>query len=350
MVTVEPFGVLPDGRPVEQYTLESPAGMEVTFLALGGIIRSVKVPDRRGLVADVTPGYDTVEEYLGDVHFHGALIGRYANRIAAGRFVLDGRQYQVTTNDGSNHLHGGRVGFHGALWEVAPFTDARGSGAELSLVSPAGDEGFPGTLDVRVVYLLTADNELHFDYVAATDHPTPINLTQHSYFNLAGHDAGDVLEHELIVRASRYLPVTEEFIPTGELRSVKGTGFDLRTGRTIGAGIASLDGDSPLGGYDHSFVLDDGRHAPAVVARLHEPRSGRSLEIETTEPAVQIYAGSQLGRGESGKGGCRYGPFGAVALETQHFPNAPNEPAFPTTILRPGERYHSHSVYRFVAG
>lgn len=200
---------------------------------------------------------------------------------------------------------------------------------------------------MRVSYLLTADNELHFDYVATTDRATPVSLTQHSYLNLGGHDSGDVLDHELTVRASRYLPVDDKFIPTGDPQPVNGSGFDLRAGRTIADGIRSLDGDMPTGGYDHSFVLDAGRDDSRVVARLYEPRSGRALEIETTEPALQLYAGSQLGRGESGKDGCRYGPYSAVALETQHYPNSPNEPSFPTTILRAGEVYRSHSVYRF---
>jgi aldose 1-epimerase len=351
MVIAAPFGALPDGRPVEQYTLESPSGMEVTFLALGGIIRNLTVPDRHGRLADVTPGYETVQQYLADTQFHGALIGRYANRIAGGRFVLDGREYRISRNDGGNHLHGGVTGFHRALWAVAPFTDARGSGAVLSLTSQAGDEGFPGTLDVRVTYLLTSDDELHFDYLATTDEPTPVNFTQHAYFNLGGHDTRDVLEHEITVHASRYLPVTADFIPSGELRSVQGTGFDLRRSRTLGDGIASLDGASPIGGYDHCFLLDEPRADSAVVARLCDPRSGRTLEIETTEPALQLYTGGQLGarRDEEGKRGVRYGPYSAVALETQHLPNSPNEPAFPTTILRPGESYRSHSVYRFGA-
>jgi aldose 1-epimerase len=341
------FGTMPDGQVVEVHTLANAAGMEVAFLNLGGIICAVKVPDRHGVVADVTPGYDRLSDYLTDTRYFGAIIGRYANRIARGRFVLDDARYQLSTNDGPNHLHGGPGGFHRAIWTVDPFANGCGVGAVLSRTSPAGEEGFPGTLDVRVTYTLTDENELCFDYAATTDHATPVNLTQHSYFNLAGHASGDILDHELTVNASSYLPVDAEIIPTGEIRLVQGTHFDFRTPRAIRADVDAL-GEHPFDGYDHSFVLD--ATAPGVVrpvARLYEPRAGRSLEIETTEPGLQLYSGSQIGRGLNGKDGWHYGPNSALALETQHFPNSPNEGRFPSTILRPGSEYRSRTIYRF---
>jgi aldose 1-epimerase len=338
---------MPDGRLVEMHTLTNPAGMEVAFLSLGGIIRAVKVPDRHGAMTDVVPGYDSLADYLADTRFFGAIIGRYANRIARGRFVLDGETYQLSTNDGLNQLHGGRGGLHRAIWKVEPFTNCAGVGAVLSYTSPSGEEGFPGTLHVRVTYTLTDANELLFDYAATTDHATPVNLTQHSYFNLAGHASGDILDHELTVHASSYLPVDDEIIPTGEIRLVHGTHFDFRTPRAIRADV-DAHGEHPFDGYDHSFVLD-GTAPGAIrpVARLYEPRSGRSLEIETTEPGLQLYSGSQIGRGLNGKDGWHYGPNSSVALETQHFPNSPNEPRFPCTILRPGSECHSRTIYRF---
>jgi aldose 1-epimerase len=345
---VDPFGVTPDGRAVEMHTLSNASGMEVCFLSLGGIIVSVKVPDRHGVHADVTPGYDTLDDYLDDADYFGALIGRYANRIAGGRFELDGTRYELTPNDGPNLLHGGMHGLHRALWTVNTFVRDCSVGAVLTYTSPSGEGGFPGTLSVRVTYTLTDSNELWFDYAATTDAATPVNLTQHLYFNLAGHAAGDVLDHRLTLFASRYLPVNDEIIPTGELRDVEGTPFDFRHERTIGAEMHSRDALLPIDGYDHSFVLDDGTPgATRVAARLYEPGSGRQLEIETTEPGLQLYSGDQLGKGTSGKNGEPYIRHGAVALETQHFPNSPNEPSFPSTILRPGESYSSRTVYRF---
>jgi aldose 1-epimerase len=345
---VDPFGVTPGGRKVEMHTLANASGMEVCFLSLGGIIVSVKVPDRDGAHADVTPGYDTLDDYLADGDYFGALIGRYANRIGGGRFELDGATYTLTPNDGPNLLHGGAHGFHRAIWTVEPFARERSVGAVLTYTSRAGEGGFPGTLGVRVTYTLTDDNELWFDYAATTDAATPVNLTQHLYFNLAGHAAGDVLDHELTLFASRYLPVNDEIIPTGELRPVEGTPFDFRAPRTIGAGMRNRDALLPIDGYDHSFVLDDGSAgSPRLVARLYEPGSGRQLEIETTEPGLQLYSGDQLGKGTTGKNGRPYIRHGALALETQHFPNSPNEPSFPSTILRPGQKYSSRTVYRF---
>jgi aldose 1-epimerase len=348
LLRVQPFGVIPDGDAIELHTLANASGMEVCFLTLGGIIVSVKVPDRDGVLADVTPGYDTLGEYLHDRCYFGALVGRYANRIAGGRFVLDGTTYILAPNDGPNLLHGGAGGFHRVVWNAEPFAHDDSVGAVLTYTSPDGEEGFPGTLKVRVTYTLTDQNELCFDYAATTDAPTPVNLTQHSYFNLAGHASGDILDHQLTLFASCYLPVDDQIIPTGELRDVEGTPFDFRLPRTIGAGIRSRDDELPIDGYDHSFALDDGLASETrLVARLYEPGSGRVLEIETTEPGLQLYSGDQLGGGLTGKGGQPYDRHGAVALETQHFPNSPNVPEFPSTILRPGAEYASRTVYRF---
>ena len=344
---VTPFGTMPGGQAVEMHSLTNAAGMAVSFLNLGGIICAIKVPDRHGNIADVTPGYDCLSDYLADTQFFGAIIGRYANRIARGRFVLDAVTYQLSTNDGPNHLHGGPGGFHRAIWTVESLVGPGSVGAVLHYSSPAGDEGFPGSLDVRVTYTLTDESELHFDYFATTDAATPVNLTQHSYVNLAGHASGDILDHELTVHASGYLPVDRERIPTGEIRLVSGTPFDFRTPRTIRADVDAA-AEHPFDGYDHNFVLDG--TTPGVVrpvARLYEPRSGRVLEIDTTEPGLQLYSGGQIGRGLNGKEGWNYGPNSALALETQHFPNSPNEPRFPTTILRPGMAYRSRTIYRF---
>lgn len=333
------------------HTLINASGMEVRFISFGGIITAIRIPDRYGIVADVSPGYDTLEEYLGDAHYFGALIGRYANRIASGRFELDGVHYTLPTNDGANLLHGGAEGFHHALWRVEPFASETTVGAVLSRTSPDGESGCPGALDVRVTYTLTDANELCFDYYATTSRATPVNLTQHTYVNLAGHGAGEILDHELSLNASHYLPVDDEILPLGELIPVAGTPFDFRIPRTIGSGIRAPDAQLPTYGYDHNFALDGG--APGVMrraARLCEPSSGRTLEIDTTEPGLQLYSGGQLGHGLRGKAGRPYMRHGALALETQHFPNSVNMPSFPSTILRPGEVYRSRTVYRFGIG
>lgn len=333
-----PFGITPAGHAVGMHTLTNPSGMEVSFLSLGGIITAVKVPDRRGVVADVTPGYDTLGEYLEDRHYFGALVGRYANRIAAGRFELDGVRHALPANDGANVLHGGADGFHRAVWRVEPFVRDTHVGAVLSYSSPDGEAGFPGRLDASVRYTLTEANELCFEYAATADRATPVNLTQHLYVNLAGHDAGDILDHQLSLDASHYLPVDEALIPLGDLTPVAGTPFDFRISRSIGGGPS----------YDHCYALDGGAAgAMRRAARLYEPDLGRTLEIDTTEPGLQLYCGGQLGRGLRGKGGRPYVRHGALALETQHFPNSLNIPTFPSTILRPGEVFRSRSVYRF---
>jgi aldose 1-epimerase len=324
--------------------------MTVRFIAYGGSVVSVEVPDRDGRLADVVLGYDSLDGYVDDRYYLGALIGRYANRIAAGRFTLDGRTHTLTVNDGPNHLHGGRRGFHKVPWNVTPFGDAGVTGAVLSYTSVTGDEGYPGTLSASVIYTLTDDNELVFDYAAVADEPTPVNLTHHGYFNLAGHSSGDIRSHELTIAASRYTPVDATLIPTGELRDVAGTPFDFRSPRRIGAALEMPDEQLRIGGgFDHNFVLDrpaDGELALAV--RVYEPRSGRVLEVHTTEPGLQFYSGQALG-GVVGKGGFVYAPFAGMALEPQHYPDSPNHRSFPSTILRPGKGYTSRTVYRFSA-
>jgi len=334
---------------VETFALRNADGVTVRFIAYGGSIVSLEVPDRDGRIADVVLGYDSLDGYIGDRHYMGPLIGRYANRIARGRFTLDGRVHALTVNDGANHLHGGRRGFHKVPWDVTPFEDGGVTGAVLSYTSVTGDEGYPGTLAVSVVYTLTEASELILDYAAITDEPTPVNLTQHAYFNLAGHDAGDVLGHELTIAAARFTPVDAGLIPTGELRDVSGTPFDFRSPRLVGASLGTADEQLRIGkGYDHNFVLDRGGTDDAVefAARLYEPRGGRMLEIYTTEPGMQLYSGGGLA-GVVGKHGCVYGASAGIALETQHFPDSPNQPAFPSTILRSGEGFTSRTVYRF---
>jgi aldose 1-epimerase len=265
------------------------------------------------------------------------LIGRYANRIANGQFTLDGKTYTLALNHPPNHLHGGPGGFHTALWHAETFADESGVGAVLTHVSPDGDEGYPGNLRVRVTYTLTPNDELIFDYLATTDAATPVNLTQHSYWNLAGHDRGNILSHELTLNASHYTPVDATLIPTGEIASVDDTPFDFREPMTIGARL------DEAGGYDHNFVLDAGSFA----ARLYEPACGRVLEIFTTEPAIQVYSGNGLGEHVVGKQWRVYGQHGGIALETQHFPDSPNQPSFPSTILEAGQEFRSRTTYKF---
>jgi aldose 1-epimerase len=334
---------------VETYTLRNRDGLTVRVIAFGGTIVSIETPDRHGAMADVVLGYDTLAGYEADRFYFGALVGRYANRIARGRFTLDGRVHAVTVNDGPHHLHGGRRGFTKVPWNIEPFARSGESGAVLAYTSVTGDEGYPGTLTATVTYTLNDDGELTIDYSAVADEPTPVNLTQHSYFNLAGHDSGDILDHELTVAASRFTPVDPGLIPTGDVCDVSGTPFDLRNARTLRDVLATADEQLLLGsGIDHNFVVDRvGSSDVAFAARLRDPRSGRTVEVLTTEPGIQVYAGGTLVP-VAGKRGAEYGRYAGIALETQHFPDSPNQPGFPSTILRPGERYSSRTVYRFL--
>jgi aldose 1-epimerase len=344
-VTREPFGVLPDGREVFRFGLRN-ARTTVAFISYGGTITSIRVPDREGRVAEVTLAHDTLAGYVEDTRWFGALVGRYANRIAGGRFSLDGRDYALERNDDPNHLHGGSRGFHRALWDVEPRNGDAGGCALLRYTSPAGDGGYPGSLTVRVTYTLTDEDSLIIDYHATTDAPTPVNLTQHSYFNLAGAGAGDILDHELWLNARAFTPVDPTLIPTGEIRGVEGTPLDFTTPTRVGSRIDTADEQlARCGGYDHNFVLE--RHAEAELsfaARLLDPGSGRTLTVLTTEPGIQLYSGNAL---ETAAGD--YGRRAGLTLETQHFPDSPNHPAFPNTILRPGQDFSSRTVYAFSA-
>jgi aldose 1-epimerase len=343
-----PFGKTSDGAPVDIYTLTNSNGIEARITNYGGIVVSLKVPDRDGKLDDVVLGYDTVEEYLKASPYFGALIGRYGNRIAKGRFTLDGKEYTLATNNDENHLHGGLKGFDKVVWTARAMIADRGPGLTLSYLSPDGEEGYPGNLSVKVVYLLTDDNELRIHYSAATDKPTPVNLTNHSYFNLAGQGAGDVLSHRLMIKADRFVPVDKGLIPTGELRPVADTPFDFNKPTAVGARIEEDDEQLKFGGgYDHCWVLNESGGQMALAARVFEPTTGRVMDVLTTEPGIQFYCGNFLDGSNLGKGGKVYEHRYGFCLETQHFPDSPNKPDFPSVILKPGEEYKTDTVYRF---
>ena len=343
----EPFGQTSDGEAVDLYTLTNANGIEMEVTNYGGIVTALRVPGRDGERADVVLGYDALDGYLERNPFFGALVGRYGNRIAGGTFTLDDSTYTLATNNGPNHLHGGVRGFDKRVWQAEPFEDSTGVGLVLTYTSPDGEEGYPGTLEARVTYTLTDSNEVVFDYHATTDKATPVNLTQHTYFNLAGHGAGDILDHEILINAEGFTPVDSTLIPLGEIADVEGTPFDFSEPTAIGLRIE--DGDEQLeraGGYDHNLVLGEAGEMK-LAARVYEPTSGRVMEVRTTEPGVQFYTGNFLDGSITGKDGAVYEQRAGFCLETQHFPNSPNQPSFPSTILRPGEEYTSRTVYRF---
>ena len=356
-VTRGTFGTLPDGTSVELFTLKNASGAEVRITNYGGIVTAIKVPDRSGKLDDVVLGYDSLDGYIKNPTYFGAVIGRYANRIGKAQFKLDGKTYKLAANNGANTLHGGIKGFDKAVWQADPFEKPGSAGVVLTYTSPDGEEGYPGTLATRVTYTFTDANELIADYTATTDKPTVLNLTNHSYFNLAGEGSGDVLAHQLTINADRYTPADATLIPRGELASVAGTPLDFRTSTAIGAHIDADDPQLKLGlGYDHNFVINrqaaankDNELVPA--ARVEEPKTGRILEVSTTEPGVQLYTANHLDGSVVGKAGHAYGKRNAFCLETQHYPDSPNKPSFPTATLRPGETFHSQTVYAFkVAG
>lgn len=342
---LQPFGRLKDGTLIEQCALSNGAGMDVRVLTYGGILSSIVVPDRDGRPGNVVLGFDRLDDYVKRSPYFGAIAGRYANRIANAAFTLDGRTHALNANEGRNTLHGGRAGFDKRVWKATPL----GAGAlALERVSADGEEGFPGRLEVRVVYTVTPDHELRIDYAAVTDRPTVVNLTSHSYFNLAG--AGTALDHRLTLFAEHYTPIGPGAIPNGEVLPVHGTPFDFRTARVIGERIREAHPQLLHGrGYDHNWMLarrsSDGQPVPA--ARLEEARSGRVMEIFTTEPALQFYSGNYLDGTLVGSGGQCYRQGDGLCLETQHHPDAPNQPQFPSTVLRPGEVYRSTTVHRF---
>ncbi len=343
-----PFGKLPDGTAVEVFTLTNAHGVEVRAISYGGIIVSLRTPDRSGHLDDVLLGYDSLEGYLRSSPYFGAIVGRYGNRIAKGRFVLDGVTYRLATNNGPNHLHGGVKGFDKVVWQAEPVRNDSGVGVSFSYVSPDGEEGYPGTLKARVRYLLTNQDELIVDYDATTDKATPVNLTQHSYFNLTGGARRDILDHQLWINANGFTPVDSTLIPTGAIDSVAGTPFDFRTPTAIGARIGQDHRQLRFGGgYDHNFVLQREGTGLAHAARVVEPTTGRTLDIYTTEPGIQFYSGNFLDGTITGKGGQVYGHRFGFCLETQHYPDSPNHPQFPSTILRPGDEYRSRTVFAF---
>ena len=357
-VTSEPFGVTPDGQEVEIFTLRNANGIEVRAITYGGIIVSLRTPDRDGHFDDIVLGYDDLEGYLTETPYFGAIIGRYGNRIAGGSFTLDGESYDLATNNGPNHLHGGVRGFDKVVWGAESFVGQDGVGVVFRYASPDGEEGYPGTLEARVTYTLTDDDLLVIDYHATTDRATPVNLTQHTYFNLAGDGSGDILAHEIQLDASNYTPVDSTLIPTGEIASVAGTPFDFTTPAAIGEHIGQADQQLVNGlGYDHNFVLDRSGGiqmegpAPGLdlypAARVHEPTTERTLEIYTTEPGIQFYSGNFLDGSITGKAGHVYHHRYGFCLETQHYPDSPNQPGFPSTILWPGEEYVSRTVWAF---
>lgn len=351
-VSRTPFGADELGRPVDLFTLRNATGAEVEVLSLGGIIRALRVPDRHGVLGDVVLGHDDAASYRTSRYYLGALVGRYANRLADGAFTIDGVRYDVPANNGTNALHGGPDGFDHRLWQVEPFVHDDAVGVVLQLTSPDGDQGFPGELAVQVTYRWRDDQTLVVDYHATTTAPTPVNLTQHSYFNLRGDASTTVLGHQLTIHASRYTPVDERQIPTGELPFVDGTPFDFRFPRAIGERIRERDPQLATGhGYDHNWALDHASGACVEAARLHDPVSGRELVIATTEPGLQVYTGNHLNGGALGKNGVPITKHSGVALETQHFPDSPNHAGFPSAIIRPGTPYASRTVFAFgIAG
>lgn len=336
------FGKTPEGEQVDLYTMTNANGVTVKVMTHGATLISVEVPDRHGKFANVTLYLDSLKDYLGGHPLFGSTVGRYANRIAGAKFTLDGATYMLSPNAGKNHIHGGRKGFQNLVWEAHRIRSRDSVSVELSHTSPDGHEGYPGRLEVKVTYFLTNDNELRIDYFARTDKPTHINLTNHAYWNLAGAGSGDVLDHVLMIDADRYLPSDSAKIPSGELKSVKGTPMDFTEPQTIGSRIAQVPG-----GYDHCYVLNKKpEELLPLAARVVEPKSGRVMEVYTTQPGVQLYTANGLSSRLKG-GGRSYGPQHALCLETQHYPDSPNKPQFPSTVLRPGETYRELTVHKF---
>jgi len=345
------FGTMPDGREVWLYRLTNANGLRADITTYGGAVVRLFAPDRQGKLEDVVLGFDNLPDYVKKSPYFGCIAGRYANRIAKGRFTLDGTVYVLATNNMGNHLHGGNRGFDKVLWEAEPIREADSVGLKLSYFSKDGEEGYPGNLQVTVVYRLTNADELVIDYHAETDKPTVVNLTNHSYWNLAGAGTRDVLDHELFINADSFTPVDETLIPTGQIEPVGGTPLDFTTPTAIGARIDAENAQIRRGGgYDHNFVLnkpDPG--AMTVAARVHEPTSGRVLEVRTTEPGIQFYSGNFLDGTLAGKYGRVYRQRYGFCLETQHYPDSPNQPNFPSTVLRPGQTYRTTTVYAFDA-
>ncbi len=353
-VNARAWGQLPDGRAARQFALFAPEGISALVSDYGCTIISLLVPDRSGMLADVVLGYDSLADYLRGGAYFGCVVGRYANRIAGGTFALDGRKYRLATNNSPGgipcHLHGGPRGFDKVLWASEPLQSADGIGVRFHHRSPDGSEGFPGELDVVITYVITNRNELRIEYTATCDQPTVLNLTQHSYFNLGGHDAGSILDHELTIAADTFTPVNAGLIPTGSIMPVAHTPFDFSQPTKIGSRINADNLQLQYGlGYDHNFVVRGTPGVLRIAAILREPICGRQLKILTTQPGLQFYSGNFLDGGEVGKGGCKYARRGGLCLETQHFPNSPNQPEFPSVVLRPGMQFRETTVFQFSA-
>ena len=348
--STESFGQTPDGRQVDLYTLANAKGARARIINYGAILVSLEVPDRDGNLADIVLGYDGLEEYVNRGGLFGAVVGRYANRIGGAKFTLDGVEYQLAVNNRPNHIHGGQKGFAKVIWRLEDLkAEDHQAAVKLSYVSQDGEEGYPGNLACSVTYTLTDENELKITYEAETDKATVLNLTNHSYFNLAGHGAGDVLSHVLMLNADKYTVFDDALIPTGEIRSVKGTPFDFTNPTPVGTRIGEVGA-----GYDQNYVLsvrspkdNGGQGSPPLCARVFEPTSGRVMEVRTTEPGVQLYTGNWLNSTVTGKAGKAYGKHGGLCLETQHFPDSPNKPDFPSVVLRPGQKFTSVTAFKF---
>ncbi len=339
----ELFGNLPDGTAVDIFTLTNAAGIEARLVTYGATLVSLKLPDRNGRMEDCVLGYNGLDGYLKSSPYFGCIVGRYGNRIAKGQFVLNGVTYHLAKNNGENHLHGGTKGFDKAVWSAELIKESGTVGVKFTYLSQDGEEGYPGNLACTVIYRLTNENELAISYEAATDKATPVNLTHHSYFNFTA-GRRDILGHELMLNADRFTPVDEGLIPTGELLSVKGTPMDFLAPMPIGSRIDKVEG-----GYDHNYVLNSGGGTMALAARVYEPDSGRVMEISTTEPGIQFYSGNFLDGTITGKSGVAYQKHFGFCLETQHFPDSPNKPNFPSTILNPGQTYRTQTIHKFSA-
>ncbi len=347
-ITKTHWGSLPSGEEIHLYTLRNSNGLEAAITNYGGRVVTLKTPDRDGNFEDIVLGFDDLEGYLGNNPYFGALLGRYGNRIANGEFTLHGRTYKLARNNGQNSLHGGLKGFDKVAWSAREISRPDAPGLELNYLSKDGEEGYPGNLTVKVTYTLADSNELRIDYDATTDKDTVLNLSNHSYFDLRGQRAGKILEHRVMINADRFTPVNANLIPTGELKSVEGTPFDFRKSSAIGARIDEPDEQLGYGeGYDHNFVLNRTGAGPSLAARVSDPGSGRVLEVLTTQPGVQFYTGNHLDGTIRGKAGTVYGPRFGFCLETQHFPDSPNQPNFPSTELKPGQRYQETTIFRF---
>jgi len=345
-VAKTPFGNAPDGTPVDIYTLRNGRGCEARICNYGGIVVSLKVPDKSGKPGDVVLGYDNLDGYIKSSPYFGALIGRYGNRIAKGKFTLNGKTYTLAINNGPNSLHGGIKGFDKVVWTAKPYVGPLGPALELRYLSKDGEEGYPGNLSVTAVYMLTEDNALRLDYTATTDKDTVVNLTHHSYFNLRGH--GDNLGHIVQIHADKFIPVDSTLIPTGELRPVEGTPFDFRNPLPIGARVNADDQQIKFGGgYDHCWVINKKPGELTQQAVVYEPETGRVMEVWSTEPGLQFYGGNFLDGTITGKGGWTYQYRDGFCMEPEHFPDSPNQPNFPSVVLRPGQTYRNTIIYKF---